>query len=363
MPIPLIAGAVAAVGTIGGALISSHSANSAANQANASQQAATQAELQLGQQNLGQQRDIFNAEYNLESPFVSRGNVAGQNINALLGLPAAPAMTSPLATSAPTTPAAGGNGTGGLGGSLLRNSGGFGTSRPASYEMPRPADAVGGKTETQPATSGYTGPTMAQINALRNDGIPGNYRAAMNALMAWRTAHPGQDPFGTPATTPAPGTTPTPAPAPAPGTTQPSAQDAFNTFANSAGMQFQQQQAANGLNNLYAGHSQLQSGAAMKAVPAYLQQQALNNYFMPYMGLLGQQQATGAQAGAAIGGVGSNFGSTAAGIYNGMGNAIQGGADSASNAALLRGQNNSNMWNSIGGALGTLGSSFFRPGG
>jgi hypothetical protein len=123
-------------------------------------------------------------------------------------------------------------------------------------------------------------------------------------------------------------------------------------------MQFQQQQAANGLNNLYAGHSQLQSGAAMKAIPAYLQQQALNNYFMPYMGLLGGQQSTGAQAGSAIAGVGSAFGNTASGIYNGMGNAIQGGADSASNTALLRGQNNSNMWNGIGSALGTFGSSF-----
>jgi hypothetical protein len=152
-------------------------------------------------------------------------------------------------------------------------------------------------------------------------------------------------------------------PAPTPAITQPSATDALNNFANSAGMQFQLQQGANALNNMYAAHGALQSGAAMKAIQGFGQQTALNNYFMPYMGLLGQQQGVGAGAASSIAGVGQNFGNTAANINSSMGNSIQGGADAAANAALLRGQNSANMWGSIGSALGSLGSSFFPHGG
>jgi hypothetical protein len=306
------------IGAVGGGVsgllggLGNDAQNNAFDKANASQQAATQAQLQLGQQALGLNTNIYNSNYGLLSPDVSRGNVAGNQINALLGLPAAPAMTSPLAQGQPGSPL--GNG------------------------------------------SGYSGPNQAQINAMRNDGVPGNYQAATNALAQWRAGHPGVDPFA-PAPPPAPATPP-PATGAQPATTQPSAMDAFNQFANSAGMQFQQQQAANGLNNLYAGHSQLQSGAAMKAVPSYLQQQALSNYFMPYMGLLGQQQSTGAQAGSAIAGVGSNFGNTAASLYGNMGNALQGGADAASNSALLRGQNTANMYNNLGSSFGQAAGMF-----
>jgi hypothetical protein len=147
---------------------------------------------------------------------------------------------------------------------------------------------------------------------------------------------------------------------------------ALNNFANSAGMQFQLQQGTNALNNMYAAHGQLQSGAAMKAIQGYGQNTALQNYFMPYMGLLGGQQAVGAQAGSAVAGVGSSFGNTAAninsnfgnaatGINAGMGGAIGAGADAAANAALARGGVAGQLGSSIGGALGSLGSSFFAP--
>jgi hypothetical protein len=147
---------------------------------------------------------------------------------------------------------------------------------------------------------------------------------------------------------------------------------ALNNFANSAGMQFQLQQGTNALNNMYAARGQLQSGAAMKAIQDYGQNTALQNYFMPYMSLLGGQQAVGAQAGSAVAGVGSSFGNTAAninsnfgnaatGINAGMGGAIGAGADSAANAALARGGVAGQLGSSIGGALGSLGSSFFAP--
>jgi hypothetical protein len=84
MPPAVIAGGIAAVGTIGGALISSHSQNSAIDSANASQQAATQAQLELGhesldlqkqlaQQSMGLNQSLYNSNYDLLSPFVSRG--------------------------------------------------------------------------------------------------------------------------------------------------------------------------------------------------------------------------------------------------------------------------------------------------
>jgi hypothetical protein len=303
-PLAIVAG-ITAVGTIGGALIGSSAQNKAAKSANASQQAATQAELQLGRENMAQQKDIYNANFGLLSPFVSRGDVAGQSINALLGLPNAPAMTSPLA-GAPAT--------------------------------------------TTPAQN--RSPLFRDDRAMTTGGA-----LARTALLAARGQNPGRTYTNTP-------TTPAPTPAPAqPPVNALTANDAFNNFANSAGMQFQLKQGENAINSGYAARGQLQSGAALKALQGYGQQTALQNYFMPYLSLLGGQQSTGAQAGSAVAGVGSNFGNTAAGIYGGMANAIQGGANAASNAALLRGQNNVNMWSSIGGALGGLGSSFFPRGG
>jgi hypothetical protein len=230
-----------------------------------------QAQLQLGRESMGLNKDIYNSNYSLLSPFVSRGNVAGESINALLGI-------------------------------LARS----------------------------PATS---------------DQYP--------LYQSYLGSHP-QPQAGTPQTTPEAGTT-TPASTPVTGV---SATDAMHNFANSAGMQFQLQQGENAINNGYAAKGQLQSGAAMKALQSFGQNTALNNYFMPYMGLLGGQQATGAGAASSIAGVGANFGNTAANINAGMGQNIQSGANSASNAALLRGQATSNMWSGVGSALGGLASSF-----
>lgn len=166
-----------------------------------------------------------------------------------------------------------------------------------------------------------------------------------------------------PAPTPVPGATPTPAAAP----NALSPTDALNNFANSAGMQFQMQQGANALNNLYAARGQVQSGAAAKALQSYGQNTALQNYFMPYMGLLGGQQAVGAQSGAAIAGVGSNFGNTAANINQNTANALGQGALNIGNAnaqrAAIGGLANANMFNTIGGQLGNIASSFLGGGG
>jgi hypothetical protein len=188
MPPAVIAGGIAAVGTIGGALISSHSQNSAIDSANASQQAATQAQLELGhesldlqkqlaQQSMGLNQSLYNSNYDLLSPFVSRGNVAGGAINALLGLPNAPNMRSPLETaSGGLTP---------LPGSQPAPTGGTTTPAPAqnalslSQIMAMQNDGIPGNYQAN-LSQYYAAnpPTAAQIAAMRNDGIPGNYAAA-----------------------------------------------------------------------------------------------------------------------------------------------------------------------------------------
>lgn len=315
MPPMVIAGAIAAAGTIGGAVLAGNASKSAANTASQAQQQATQAQTQLGQQSLALNQGIYNSNYNLLSPGVSRGNVAGDTINALLGLPPAPQMQSPMA---------------------------------------QPTQAMA---PPQP-----TGQTMADIQGMQHDGIPGNYRAAManyNPMSDAGMVNGGPVPnMGAPQSAPVVSQTPVPGATPT-GTNALSPTDAFNNFANSAGMQFQLKQGENAIQSNYADKGALQSGAAMKALQSYGQNTALQNYFMPYLSLLGGQQSTGAQAGAAVAGVGSNFGNTAAGINGQMGNAIQNGADARSNAALVGGANSANIFSGVGNALGNIGSSYF----
>lgn len=304
MPPAVAAAGIVAAGTIGGAVLGGSAQKKAASSAAASGQQATQAQLQLGRESMALNKDIYNSNYNLLSPFVSRGNVAGESINALLGLPTAPAMTSPLSTSGVQT------------------------------------NPVVSRTPLAREDLGYSGPLQ---DSQRNPA----YRLAR---VLTGTAHPQQD---------APVATPAPTPTTTPATNALSPQQAFQNFANSAGMQFQLQQGENAINNGYAARGQLQSGAALKALQDYGQQTALNNYFMPYMGLLGGQQSVGAGAASSVAGVGQNFGNTAAAINGQMGGAIQNGADATANAALLRGQAQANMYGQIGGALGGLASSFF----
>jgi hypothetical protein len=331
MPVPLIAAGVAAIGTIGGAVISSHAQSSAANTAAQAQQQATSQELQLGRENINFQQGIYNQNKALLTPFVDRGNTAGNSINALLGLGGSPAQPANAAaqgyqSASPYTQQ-----------SVAAQTGDY---RPAFNGVGQDATGVGG----------------FALKPMHNDIM-----AMLNEVARERLQQTGQLPAQQ--TNPATTQTATAA-APAAGQTAGQAsQDAFNTFAHSAGMDFQLKQGENAINNGYAARGQIQSGAAMKALQNYGQNTALNNYFLPYMGLLQGQQATGAQSGAAIAGVGSNFGNTVSNIYGQQGNAIQNGADATSNAALLRGQANANMWNSIGGALAGFASSFFPTGG
>jgi hypothetical protein len=163
-----------------------------------------------------------------------------------------------------------------------------------------------------------------------------------------------QNPYTAPAPAPATPATPAQTPAQASAQTQQSAQDAFNQFANSAGMQFQLDTAHDAINNGYAGKGSLQSGAAMQAISDRSQDIALQNYFLPYMNLLGGQQGAGLQAGSAVAGVGTNAANTNAGINGQMGNAIGNNAANQGNLALANGQNQANMWANIGSSFGDI---------
>jgi len=433
MPPAVIGGGLAAVGAIGGAILGGNAQKKTAEQANQSQQATVAAQLQLGQQSLALQErlanqslglttDIYNSNYDLLSPYVSRGNVAGDAINALLGLSAAPAMTSPLANRS-TTPATGGT-TGGTPPAttppaappppVTGNSGvQFNPSAghilaPGAVTMPAPSATTASDVPLTPmgvtgsAGSGLASGAMSPAaRALLMGGEPmggvstptqgpGSWTsssapgqvagAGANTIGGGSAPPPAAPPPAAPPVAPPPATTP-PATTPPPATpTAPamSAEDAFRQFANSAGMQFALDTMYDAVNNGYAGIGALQSGAAMKELQDRASDIAIQGYFMPYMGLLGGQQATGAQAAAATAGVGSSFGNTAAninaglasgsaGTMAGMGGALQAGGNAASNAAIIGGLANAGMYSGIGSALGqfgsTLASSYGAPAG
>ncbi len=342
MPPAVAAAGIVAAGTIGGAVLGGSAQKKAASQANAAQQDATQAQLQLGRESMALNKDIYNQNKAILSPFVNRGNVAGDSINALLGLPSVQSAPAPAPTTG-TQP--------GVQQAPVASQTPLNTSNPITGMIGLARQAHGGNLTSM---IGGAGPNMRGPDyTLPSIGpqVPGNSVPGASVGTPLPTG-------GTTTGAPAGGTPAAPTTGGTPAVTPISATSALNNFANSAGMQFQLQQGADTLNNMYAAHGALQSGAAMKALQDYGQQTALNNYFMPYMGLLGGQQSVGAGAASSVAGVGQNFGNTAANINAGMGSNIQNGANSASNAALLRGQANANMYSGIGSALGGLASSF-----
>ncbi len=151
------------------------------------------------------------------------------------------------------------------------------------------------------------------------------------------------------ATAPRPPAT-TPAANPNAATVNP--QQPWDVFRNSTNYQWRLNQGMKGLNQSYAANGMLESGAAMKGIVNYGQNFA-SNELNNYLGLLGQQQGMGLSAGSALAGVGTQM----VGQVTANNTA---GADAASNAALMRGSANANMYAGIGGSLGRLfgGSSY-----
>lgn len=86
-----IASAIGGALALGGSLLSSSSNNRNARRAAETSERNNTANVAL-------QRDIYNQNRTALSPFMSRGNAAGDAINALLGIPGAPTQTQPTAT-------------------------------------------------------------------------------------------------------------------------------------------------------------------------------------------------------------------------------------------------------------------------
>ena len=281
-----------------GSVISSKSQSKAAGKA-------ADASVQASRENAALMREIYGQNKNVLSPFIQRGNVAGNHINALLGLGGTP----------------GGQQQGGPAAMSMPQMGDINAlSRTYTPPATTPGDNLGTGFEAPPYSwagdrgvyvprGGYSGaPPQPQY-------IPPQAQSTGNA-----NAGSGQ-------------------------TAQEAAESAFDIFRNSTGYQFRVNEGQDSLNSGFGASGTLQSGAALKALDDYRQNMA-SNEFGNYMGYLGNQQGVGLSAGSALAGVGQNYANSMAANNNNAASAI-------GNAALVKGQNNpfANALGMIGGGL------------
>lgn len=297
-------GTAAAIGLAAagvGSAISAGSQKSAANKA-------ADTSLQVAQQNNALAREVYGQNQAALAPFMSRGNAAGDQINALLGLggagPSNAAPQSALAgySTAPTrtyTPAA------------------------AGYGMSE-AQMLGGREDLA-----YSPRQYGSFDPRDGGGIPGPGIATPAG--SWNTTA-GPTYSGTPGTS----------------NTQ-AAQSSFDIFRNSTGYQFRLGEGMNALNSGYAGASILQSGAALRGATEYGQNFA-SNEFGNYMGYLANQQGVGLSGAGALAGVSTNY-------ANNVQANNQSAADARANVALIAGNNNP-----FANALGMVGGAAFQYG-
>lgn len=197
-------------------------------------------------------RDIYGQNRQTLSPFVNRGNVAGNQINALLGLGGSQEMGGPAQ----------------VGPNAMTQFGGYSPAGYADAGMPY---GIG---------DGF-------ISTGTMDG--GMINATGNTM--------GQMPTQT-------------------GQTATQAQNAaFDNFRNSTGYQFRLGEGLDAVGSTYAGIGGLQSGAAMRGITDYGQNFA-SNEFGNYINALGNQQAVGAGGASALAGVGQNYAGTVIGSNN-----------------------------------------------
>ena len=228
------------------------SAVSASSNRRAANRAADQSE-RATQQSLALQRESRDMAIQRLDPYNFRGNVAGNQINALLGLGGAPA---PAPTQQPNALS-----------QFLPQNGGAGVNPAALGDM-----------------RGTAGLPYGLGDGFISTGTMDNGLATA--------------------------TGPTNTQLPTAQTPQQAAENAFNIFRNSTGYQFRLNEGMDALNSGFAGAGLLQSGAALRSLDDYRQGMA-SAEFGNYMGLLGQQQAVGAGAASAVAGVGQNFASNA----------------------------------------------------
>jgi hypothetical protein len=214
------------------------------------------------QQSLDFAREGRNEGYRRLDTFGNRGNLAGDQINALLGLGGSqvqggPAQVTPNALSQFQGGPAGGAGAP------------YGVSETPGY--------------------GFAGPSQS-FNALRPQlGLATPNPAAGGQFQG------GPQAQGL--------------------TAQQAANNAFDIFRNSTGYQFRLGEGQDAVTSAYAGIGGLQSGAALRGIQEYGQNFA-SNEFGNYLNALGNQQAVGAGAASSAAGVSQNFANSAINANN-----------------------------------------------
>lgn len=255
-----------------GAGASAISSNKASKRAAATSQANTDL-------NVGLARDIYGQNRQALNPFMQRGNAAGNQINALLG----------------------------LGGAPMEQGG------PAMMDMGSVGQYQGG----QPAWSAYGMGDNGALPFARGDMIMNDYGAP--GMMAMEAPMPGAMSGYAGGTFNMDGTQVTPSTLPqanVPGmTAQQAADQGFELFKRSSGFQNRFNSAIDGVSSAFAGVGGFQSGAAAKALQDRAGQVA-GEEFANYMNALGGQQAVGAGSASALAGVGQNFAGTIIGANN-----------------------------------------------
>lgn len=312
MPPAVIAAGVGAAASIGGGLLSSSAQKKAASQAAQAQQTSDAATIGLA-------RDLYGQNSQNMRPFMQSGQRANRLLDSFLyggSFQGGPdnAQIAPQAGMANIGAAGGTPSYGGV----FQNNGGRGEPRSPNgtiYDVDRMNPLLPFSDE-QAQFGGAGAYGMAPVEAPFHDQLTTQPQAA----------HPA-------------GSTPAA-----------QGQNPWDIFRGSTNYQFRLGEGLNALQQGYAGMGALQSGAALRGVNDYAQQFA-SNEFNNYLGLLQGQQALGAGSASALAGVGNDYlGSVTASNRN--------SADALSNAALLRGNANQNLYGGIAQGLGSLASSF-----
>ena len=250
-----------------GSIISSNSQNKA-------NKLAAETSSGNNQVNVGLAREIYNGNRQILDPFVQRGNAAGGQINALLGLGGSQQQGGPQAATLPA-PNALSQFQGGAGAPYgISDTPGYGFNA-AGY-----GDQYGNNRGAVPRGV----PTFQGGNALASFGAPQQQATGV------APANTGQ-------------------------TAQQAADAGFDIFRNSTGYKFRLGEGLDAVNSGYAGSGLLQSGAALRGINEYGQNFA-SNEFGNYLNALGSQQAVGAGSASSLAGVGQNFAGTVIGSNN-----------------------------------------------
>lgn len=225
---------------IGGSILGANSTNRAT-------QAASDASTRTAEMNNALYREVYGQNREMMQPFVSRGNAAGNQLNAMLGLGGAPSQIigpQPLGPDAPGQWA-------GAGTPMAPQGGGLGE---AHY---------------YPANANQR--HLAPDKAIMGDAV---------------FTAPGAPATGTPQAA--------------------NAADPFRQYIANSDYGFQFGEGANALNHGLASAGSINSGAAMKAMERF-RQNTQAGYRNEYMGYLGQQQGVGLSGASALAGVGQNY--------------------------------------------------------